>query len=188
MKITREAGMAKIYTPYNKEFIEKVKNIGGRKWNAAEKCWMVPESEIEIVRKYMMEVFGETDLPSEEKVTVKVTFNEDADEERGAVVLFGKTIARATGRDSGARVGDEATLIKGKIDSGGSARYWTTTIDAGSIFTVRNVPKAALEIPTEYNITVEIMEAPEIDKEALLEERERLIARLAEIEELLKEE
>lgn len=186
MKITVENGTAKVFTPYHKMFVENIKNIGGRKWCPSEKCWTVPESEIGTVRKYMQEVFGETDLPDAEgKVTVKVTFTADAIAERGAVVLFGKTIARAIGRDSGARVGDEATLIEGKIDSGGSARNWRTVVEEGTTFTVRNVPRAALEMDTEYDVTTEILEEAKIDRAALEEEKERLLARLAEIEKLL---
>lgn len=185
MKITIEAGKAKIFTQYNAEFIEKIKNIGGRRWNGADRCWEVPESEIETVRQYMTEVFGETDQDEGERVTIKLTFNEDADAERNAVVIYGKTIARATGRDSGARVGDEATLISGSISSGGSMRNWRTTIKAGSVFKVRNIPKKALEMDTEYDITTEILQETGIDIESLLEERDRLIARLDEIGELL---
>ena len=90
LQIKVENGTAKIFTPYNTTFVTKIKNIGGRRWNAAEKCWTVPESEIETVRAIMMEVFGETDLPDEtEKVTVRVTFNKRAVADQDSVVLFG---------------------------------------------------------------------------------------------------
>ena len=185
MKITIENERARIYTPYNAEFVSRIKNIGGRKWNASEKCWEVPKTEVNTVREYMLEIFGETDLGTGERVTVKVTFNDDAVATCGSIVLFGKTVARATGRDSGARNGDDATLVFGKIGSGGSARYWTTEIDEGAVIKLRNVPKAALDIDTEYDVTVEILEEAEIDRNALIEERERLLARLEEINKLL---
>ena len=186
MKITVENGMAKVFTPYNATFVAKIKNIGGRKWNADERCWSVPEAEIETVRQYMMDVYGETDIPDEtERVTVKVTFLEDAEALCDSVNLFGKNVARATGRDSGAKVENDVTLIDGKIRSGGSARYWKTIVEKGTIVKVRNVPKSALGIATEYEVEVEEISTPGIDRAALIAEKEKLMARLAEIEKLL---
>lgn len=179
-------GMAKVITPYNAEFVAKVKGIGGRKWNAAERCWEVPESEIDTVRGYMMDIFGETDLPTEgEKVTVKVTFNSDESKRRESITLFGKTLARAWGRDSGAKVGEDVTLISGKVTSGGSVKNWYTEVEEGTVLKVRNVPRAALEQDTDLDVTVEVMETAGIDRAALMAEKEKILARLAEIENLL---
>ena len=186
MRITVNNGMASVYTPYNKDFIAKIKAIGGRKWNAAEKCWMVPETEIDTVRQYMMDVYGETDqLDDSEKVTVRVTFNKDAYAKCDGIVLFGKTIARAWGRDSGAKVGDEATFEKGSPKSGGSVRNWNTIIPEGSIVKIRNITRTALDLGCDYDIDVEEIKTVEIDKLALEEEKAKLLARLAEIEKLL---
>jgi len=188
MKITVENGIARIFTPYNAEFVSKVKNIGGRKWDSDNRCWMVPETEIEAVRQYMMDVYGETDLPSEdEKITVKVIFNDEAHGDRESVVLFGKTIARAWGRDSGAKIGEDVTLISGSINSGGSVKNWRTVVKAGSVFTIRNLSKAALNLKTDYDVTAEEVKTGGVDRQALVEEKEKLLARLAEIEKLLAE-
>ena len=59
VRINVSNGMAKVITSYNSEFVAKVRQVGGRKWNAAERCWEVPESEIEVIRGYMMDIFGE---------------------------------------------------------------------------------------------------------------------------------
>ena len=186
LQIKVENGTAKVFTPYNTTFVTRIKNIGGRRWNAAEKCWTVPESEIETVRALMMEVYGETDLPDEtEKITVRVTFNERAVADQDSVVLFGKTIARATGRDSGAKIGDDAVLESGEIYSGGSQRHWCTVVKEGTVIKVRNISRAALALETEYDVTVAEVEDAGIDRAALIEEKEKLLARLAEIEKLL---
>lgn len=187
IKITIENGMASVFTPYNREFVDLVKGIGGRKWNADRKCWMVPEAEIEQVRKYMMDVFGETDqMDEDERVTVLITFTEDASADRRGITIFGKTIAKAWDRDSGARVGEDVTFISGNCGSGGSRANWTTTIDKGSKFRVRNVPKAMLASAPSY-VTVEEVADAGIDRTALMQEKEKLLARLAEIEKLLAE-
>lgn len=188
MQIKLENGTAKVFTPYNAEFVSKIKGIGGRRWDSADRCWCVPESEIETVRQFMQEVYGETDQPNEgEKVTARIIFNSEVSELRESVVLFGKTIARAWGRDSGARVGDDVTLVSGKISSGGSMKNWYTVVEEGSVVLLRNVPKALLSREADYDVTIEEIQSPAIDRAALLEEKARLQARLEEIEKLLAE-
>lgn len=187
MRIERnENGMAKVFTPYNSDFVAKIKRIGGRRWNGEEKCWEVPETEIETVREYMKAVYGETDQADDsDKVTVKVTFNEEEYAHCDSIFLFGKAIARATGRDSGARVCDDVTVLSGKLTSGGSMRNWRTVAREGTVIKVRNVPKAALAITNDMNVTVEVVEENEVDRAALIAEKEKILARLAEIEKLL---
>lgn len=186
MKITRENGRAKVFTPYNKDFVAKVKSIGGAKWNGAEKCWTIPETEVDIVRGYMMEVYGETDCADDsERVTVKITFADNEEETCEGITMFGKNIARAFGRDTGARLGEDVTLLSGNITSGGSRMNWKTVVEAGTVIKVRNISRNALGIPTDYNVTVEEIREVEIDRAALMDEREKLLARLAEIEKLL---
>lgn len=185
MRIEVSNGKARIFTPYNADFVGMIKNIGGRKWNTDSKCWEVPESEIDVVRQYMIDIFGESDISAGKKVDVVVTFKDDADCTCGAITIFGKTVARATGRDSGARVGSDVTMISGEIDSGGSAKNWRTHIEKDSVFKLRKVPESALKMSTEYDITFEIV-GSDTDRKALTEEKERLLARLAEIEKLLE--
>ena len=186
MKITMTGSRANLFTPYNKEFVSRVKTIGGARWDANERCWSIPKEEVETARAIMMDVYGESDLPAESgKITVEVTINEDIRETCEGISLFGKTLARAYGRDSGARVGDEVTLVSGRVRSGGSVKNWCTVIEEGSILRIRNLTKKALEIPTEYDITVKEIKTDEIDREALLAERERLLARIAEIDNML---
>ena len=51
-------GEAKIFTPYNKEFITNIKTIGAAKWNPREGCWVVPESSVDLVRDFMLKIYG----------------------------------------------------------------------------------------------------------------------------------
>ena len=188
MKIEVKAGKANVFTPYNKEFVAKIKQIGGARWNGSSRCWTVPEAEVDTVRAYMREVYGETDLPDEgDRVTVEVTFLEEATDWDGEISLFGRQICRAFGRDSGARVGEGVTLIDGKIGSGGSRANWTVWIGEGARFRVRNLPRKALSIESPYKIEVREVQQDGVDREALMAEREKLQARLAEIEALLSE-
>lgn len=187
MKITNmENGRIAIDSPYNPDFVSRIKAAGGR-WNGEK--WEVDERNLDIVRVIMREVYGQDDRPTE-TVTVKVTVGERSiDESRGPVVLFGRNIASARGRDSGARVGDGVSFEKGGADSGGSMKHWCTVIEAGSVFTVYDVPKLAVEQNIGWDEdygTFEVIEAGD-PLAALKAEKEALLKRLAEIDALLAE-
>lgn len=189
LRIAVENGRAKVYTPYNPDFVSQIKTIGGHKWDPTEKCWTVPEAEIDTVRKCMMDTYGETDISAEDqRITVRVRFNKDDYEEENSYFLFGKMVARAWGRDSGAIVGDDVVFEDGKPRSGGSMRHWRTVIPQGCVIRIKNVPQAAFEAqePDKWGAwTAEKIEEEGVSHEALEEEKAKLLARLAEIEKLL---
>lgn len=187
MKITNLGnGKIAVETPYNPEFVRRIKKAGG-KWNAGKKTWECDERSIESVRAIMREVYGMDDLP-QELVTVKVTVGGKAiSEDTGPIVMFGRTIASAFGRDSGAKVGEGVVFESGTCRSGGSMKNWYTVIEAGSVFYIYDVPRRAVEERLgwidSYG-TFEIVE-PADPLAALKAEKEALLKRLAEIEEIL---
>lgn len=189
MKITNlENGKISIHTPYNPGFNSRIKKAGAR-WNAAEKAWETDERNIETVRSIMREVYGQDDTP-QETVTVKVTVGEySITVDKGPVVLFGRTVASARGRDSGARLGDGVSFEKGNCRSSGSMKNWDTKVDAGSVFTIYDVPRLAVEQRLGWDDdygTFEVVDEGARNLDALKAEKEALLKRLAEIEELLK--
>jgi len=189
MKITQlENGLIAIDTPYNKEFIARIKGVGA-KWNPTRRVWEADARTIETVRDIMRDVYGQDDMP-QELVDVKVKVgDQDIYEDKGAVVIFGRTIATAWGRDTGARVGDGVVLESGKVTSGGSMKNWRTIIKAGSVLTVYDVPKQAVEKGlgwVDWYGTYEVV-GKDDPKAALLAEKAALMERLAEIERLLAE-
>ena len=188
LDIIVKEGKASIYSPYNKDFVAKIKKgIGGARWNPTEKCWIVPESAIVAVREIMSDVYGYTDVEENIGITLKITFNEEVEERCASVTLFGKTIARAYGRDSGARPGEDVAFVSGGVTSGGSTRNWTSIVKAGSIVILSNVNKTLFEKgKPEYGnlITIEVMEE-ETNKQKLMEEKERLLARIADSDKLI---
>jgi hypothetical protein len=189
MKITNlENGKIRIDSPYNADFVRRIKKAGGR-WNASKKAWETDERNIETVRAIMREVYGQDDAP-QETVTVKVTVGErDIICDRGPVVLFGRNVASARGRDSGARVGEGVSFEKGTCRSGGSMKNWDTQIVAGSIFTIYDVPRLAVEQQLGWDEDwgqFQVADEGARNLDALKAEKEALLKRLAEIEELLK--
>lgn len=65
-------------------------------------------------------------------------------------------------------------------------KNWYTIIPKDCIVELHNVPKALVEANENSGIEIQILEN-RIDKTALLAEKENLLKRLAEIEELLKQ-
>ena len=187
MKIKVKNKIANVYTPYNPEFVKKIKGIGGAKWNGSEKCWAVPEIAIEAVRKIMVDVYGYSDVKENETLSLKLIFNEEVSSFCSDVVLFGKIISHASGRDSGARVGDDVAFISGGARSGGSVKNWYSRVENGSVVVLSNVNKNIYEnFQLEFDVAVEILENNNNNKQELLEEKERLKKRIKEINKLLK--
>lgn len=191
IEIKIKKGTLLIYTPYNAKFVSAIKKIGGAKWDSANKCWTAPEEFVDAVREIMMEIYGYTDISENESVTLKVVFNEEAKEDRKDVVLFGKILSHATGRDSGARVGDDIAMIKGNIRSGGSAKNWVSVVEEGSTFIIKNVNKNIFKKEKDginYDVKIDIIDDAKKSKSELLEEKKRLLERIKEIDEMLEEE
>ena len=190
IKVTIKDGRASVFTPFNRDFVAAIRNVGGRKWDADDKCWTVPEEALPQVRQIMMDVYGETDLPDTcGSVTVKVTFKEEYSERRNDVIIFKKVIASARGRDSGARPGDDVTFLEGKPTSGGSMKNWESVVPAGAVVLLRHVPLSVWEQDkdSEY-YTAEIVDEGKEKRKELEEEKARLLARIAEIDKELAAE
>lgn len=143
-RIERKDGCALVYVPFRREFVYGIRELGiGAKWNG--NAWSVPEGSVEAVRALMEEFFGRTDLPDDSRiVTVRVTVTEELSEEHGPICLFGRVIASAGGRDSGAKVGSGVSFIKGYPRSGGSRQYWKTLIPAGAVFDVDGIHESVI--------------------------------------------
>lgn len=131
----------KVVTPYNAEFVQKCRNFRGKFSNGA---WWFDDSIIEHVREAMIEYFGTTgETPYETCILEVKDFT--SYEGQGPVTLFGRTIAKAYGRDSGARLGDGVVFISGEYKSGGSVKNWTTQV-VDATFEIHNFPVPSLRL------------------------------------------
>ena len=182
-------GRSAVYTPYHKDFVSRVKLMQGR-WDADERCWTVPDCCLEDVRQAMRDIYGRDDSPVSETVDVTLRFLSEVSEPRNAVCLLGRMIAQAYGRDSGAKTGSGVAFLEGEPKSGGSAKNWDTIVPEGCVVKLYDVPAAAFESgKCQLPKGVEIIQAvSRVDRDALLQEKESLLARLEEIDQLLAEE
>lgn len=184
MKIEVENGKAKLFTPYNPTFVTKIKGIGSAKWNSEDRCWMIPEENIEEAREIMRSVYGAADNDVAETVKVKVTVLECVWAKRRPYTLMGKVLSKAYGRDSDATPGEDVAYISGYCRSGGSVKNWESQVDKGSVIVLSNVNKTLYELYLENpneDLKVELMESKK-SKNELLKEKEQLLERLNEIE------
>lgn len=189
MTITINSGTALVDVPYSARFVQKIKRIGGR-WMPEQKRWAVDARNVEHVRAAMVDCYGRSDVSADDLVTVRVMVSDKGlVRTRGSIEMFGRVVARAFDRDGGARTGDGIVFIEGGADSSGSVKYWQTIIYAESIFLIRDVPRqhvlANRAAWIELGHQIEIEEQAAVDRAQLTAERERLAARIAEIERLL---
>lgn len=186
MKIEINGSKALVYTPYNKEFVSQIKGIGNARWDSAKRAWSVPAECVDQVREIMEAVYGESDISGCRKVSVRLTFAKRIYGYCEPVTILGKTIAKAWGRDSGARPGDDVVFVSGKPESGGSAKNWTSVVPEGSVVVLHNVPEVKLSEDLPSGVEMEIIESG-ANRAALEAEKARLLARIAEIDNLLEE-
>lgn len=173
---------ASVYTPYNPDFVTRVKALGGR-WDATHKAWTISLDRIEEVRVAMRAIYGRDDVEPADLRIVTLRAVDEAREPK-EVTAFGRTIARAYSRDSGARPGDGAHFLEGFPKSGGSRAHWDCIIPEGCVIRVDDVPAALLEdLPRWAEIVSNIPAAVDVD--ALRQERDRLMARIQEIDQIL---
>lgn len=126
---------------YNRELVEKCKSLGG-KWDSKIKTWVftsVVENEVE-----------ELDAQyNSEMINVEITALVDLNSWQGPVHFLGYPLAKAVGRDSGARLCDEIAMISGKISSSGSMKNWYTSVDAGTVFRLNLSKNLLKEVNSE---------------------------------------
>lgn len=187
MKIKIEDGLAFVHTPYHPDFVGKIKRRCSAKWDPERRAWRIKADMVPLVRKLMSDVWGECDIPAEGKrFDVQLHFKDSFDATCEGVYFFGKCLARATGRDSGARPGDGVFYLEGGCDSGGSSKYWTSIIKAGSVVMVYDVPELAISQEGRCGgIDYQFFERVP-NKDELKSEKARLMARIKEIDTILE--
>ncbi len=184
--VSKTATQLVVVAPYNPAFITAAKSDLGAKWNSS--AWtfdLRDEAEaMELVRKF----YGWN--PGMALVSVRVLFDEEKRASQGPFVLLGRVLASATGRDSGAKLGDGVRLRAGGVSSGGSMKNWLTRIDEGTELVVHDVPEGMARNYVEgilhrEGVRVELLHAaPPVDTTALIVERGHLMTRISEIDKL----
>lgn len=157
--IKSDAGRTTCSSPYHPDFPKRARNLGG-KWSGS--AWVFDSRDEERVRQLCRDIYG-TDGSAVEPadlVTVRITIEDNWNApNRGSIWFAGRQIARAWGRDSGAKLGDGVVLLEGRAASGGSRNNWYAFIRGPAVIEVRDLPRAmAIKAIAELsNGTAEIL-------------------------------
>ena len=187
MKVKIENEKIYVISDYNKEFIKRARYLQG-KWESP--YWVFPEENREEVKELLLDTYGEADTLEDEaqqKVTVEIDldFYTDRKGERGELRLDNILIASRMSRDSYVKLADNVMVVRGGFkESGGSRANPTINPKDNTILRVKDIPLKIYErVINERGVKL----VSDIDKTALIEEKKRLLVRIAEIEELLGE-
>lgn len=182
--ITTEGTSLYLTAPYNPAANTSYKQAGGR-WDGSRKAWRFADRDIELVRAALMQHFGYADQVGETvDARVRVADWEQGHRE-GTARFAGRVIARRRSRDADVELGRDCVLVEGEFaGSGGSMRYPDIEAADTVIVEVRGVPAGHVDLKAD-NVEIVTEAAPDID--ALMAERETLLARLAEIDAQLPE-
>lgn len=168
-----EKEVINVFCPFDNKFVKAAGNISG-KFDHSLKCWTFPARSDQKVRTLLNDIFGTDDSATSPKIDIRVTFTELYYANQGSIKLGGRLIARATSRDSGAKLGDDIDLISGWVNSGGSAKNWDTRTSEGSVYEIFNFEASQLyKIKALDFIEFEVIGGEVIDKTITLQDIRR---------------
>jgi hypothetical protein len=172
-----------VRSPYSDRFVKEAKKLAGK---YKKPDWIFPLEVFNDVKKLCLEIYGEIGEGVKEAVTLRVMFPNGAEIINGALMIKNRSVARAYSRNSDVKFGDNIILRNGKIYSGGSVKNWKTIADRGTVIDILGFPKTLVDACIEEykNYKFEII-GEEIDKESLKAEKEKIKARLEEIDQML---
>jgi len=155
---------------YNSAFVTKAQSLSG-KW--VSPSWFFDIRDEAAVRAASLECYG-TDGGVADLVDVQITIPTYAHGMGSCkpIELFGRSIARAFGRDSGAKLGTGIVLVEGGFTSGGSMKNWCTDVKDNTVVIMRDVSRKLFELHNDDDFIVELIE-PEKSKEELLDDAVR---------------
>lgn len=142
-KTQEVSGIVTLTHRYNSVLVEKCRNLGGR-FDSETKTWVFSE----IVEDKVEELDF---LYNSEPIPVEITAKKDVSRWHGPVDFLGYTIATAWGRDSGAKLGDDISLVSGLVSSGGSVKNWGTYVWKDSVIRL-TIPLEILRTGAKNNI------------------------------------
>jgi hypothetical protein len=195
IQITTADGRTALATPYHAGLVARARDLGGR-WDRTRSVWTFDARDEGRVRDLAREFFGtDGSEPAGDVVTVRIRA---ADHEcdrwnDGPFAEFaGRRVAERPSRDARVRLAANVVLVDGEFDRSSGSMKNPGLGGGTAVLEIRDLPRAALdrEKADSYEILTPPAPAEEpavTDLDALLAEREQLLARLAEIDARLPE-
>lgn len=187
MKINYQKGQMMVCSDYSAEFVKGAKRLNGQ-WNG--EAWVFDERDKDRVNELLFNVYGQNELQTDDTVEVQVSLDALGKIEK-ALELFGRVLAVRFNRDQPVKLHPSVILLQGNFPKrGGSMNYPRLAPEQGTVLLVRDVPNSLyLKAKEQFAAGISLTETAQKKEsmEALKEEKERLLQRLAEIEHLLNE-
>ncbi|MEU6628393.1 hypothetical protein ABZ905_08875 [Streptomyces parvus] len=182
VRITTENGKTYLRAPFHPDWPQAARDIGGQFPNGA---WVFDARDEDRVRALAREIYGTDGTPDPTgTVTVRTRVSNVRGDRGGRPAVlyeFGRRIASRYSRDEPARLGTGVILVEGGFTPGaGTHSYIELGPLPGTVVEVRDVPRS---VAVDHGLHIVDDEGP--DRAALTAERDRLTARLAEIDALL---
>ncbi|MFF2751142.1 hypothetical protein ACFVVA_37100 [Kitasatospora sp. NPDC058048] len=173
-------GRVALESPYHPELPSAAREIGGR-WDAAARHWYFDARDEALVRDLALEIFGTDGSPAAEGDTVTIRL--DISNTRQQDLRYGgRLIASRPEKKGPVRLGVGVILISGGFPAyGGTEKYPELEARKNTVVEVRDLPRKAVDLDDPDVTVVD----EHVGVEALRAERERLAARLAEIDAVL---
>lgn len=183
MKVIIENKEIKVESPYNKDFIARAKQIQG-KWSSP--YWVFPEENRDEVKELLIECYGECgQLGEVDTVTIELNLDTYRDERPDSRLKLGSMVLlERKNRDRQPIFAENVILVTGGFKrSGGSWKSPRVAPEEGTVLRVKGVP---VTVYSKFKDSKGVTLVSDIDKEALMREREKLVERIAEIDALIK--
>lgn len=181
VQIVTDNSTVTVHSPYDPAFPPAARKLGGV-WK--DGAWKFAHRDFDRVRELCRTIYG-TDGAEPEGVGVTVRVPLDgwdshhADEFR----LAGRRLLWRPSRDERVRYASRVVVVSGDFyGSGGSMRYPEVNAKPGTVIEVRDVPADVAQKMVDEYPTASIVDGGEAFVAALLAERDRLTARIAEID------
>lgn len=150
-----------VVTPFDSDLPRRFRNLKGR-WESPAWEFKNDPDILKGIQGILLDVFGWDGTGPTRTVKIRTT---ETHRRRGLpVTLAGFALAEARGRDSGARTGQEVTLLSGRIGSGGSVKNWESVVYADTEFKIEGFPSNFI-LPEGFEYIEEESEEDRLERE-----------------------
>ena len=127
--IKKDDKMIFVKSPYEPSLPSRARQIGGD-WDSDGMQWCFDVRDESKAHELYHDIYGEFGETSLQIADVRIKYCDlnTTYAKKSGIYIGGRCIARARGRDSGARIGEGVALVGCRASSGGSRINWTTSL------------------------------------------------------------
>lgn len=190
IQISRTEKNISVQSDYNKVFVELARNLAG-KWNETSKAWVFDIRDEADVLEACYLAYGEDGF-RQNFCDIKMTMPNGMESDDNTLILFGRRIATAFAARGAVKWAAPVVIKTGAIVCASRYRENIVEIEAGTVIILRDLSRPLVDKCIAENAygdaVIEILpDTRDCVRANLMAERDALLARLAEINQLLGE-